>query len=211
MAIKKENLPLLPLRDIVVFPGMVATLFVGRSKSILALESAMELDKKILLVAQKDPTVDEPSVKNLYKIGTVGEVTQIVNLPDGTVKVLVEGRHRARVLSVELQDGYLRGDASLVVSKIVDEETLYVLDKILIKEFEEYAQYNKKITPEFMTSFLGMEDYEKIVDSISVHLSLTISERQDLIDEYNDKDSGIFVFLLSGLYRILKQRRTILN
>ena len=188
MAIKKENLPLLPLRDIVVFPGMVATLFVGRSKSILALESAMELDKKILLVAQKDPTVDEPSVKNLYKIGTVGEVTQIVNLPDGTVKVLVEGRHRARVLSVELQDGYLRGDASLVVSKIVDEETLYVLDKILIKEFEEYAQYNKKITPEFMTSFLGMEDYEKIVDSISVHLSLTISERQDLLEAASIKD-----------------------
>lgn len=188
MAIKKENLPLLPLRDIVVFPGMVATLFVGRSKSILALESAMAVDKKILLVAQKDATVDEPSVKTLYKVGTVGEVTQIVNLPDGTVKVLVEGRYRARVLSVETQDGYLRGDASPIISKLVDEETLYVLDKILIKEFEEYAQYNKKITPEFMTSFLGMEDYEKIVDSISVHLSLTISERQDLLEAASIKD-----------------------
>ncbi len=185
---EKENLPVLPLRDIVVFPGMVATLFVGRSKSILALESAMSLDKKILLLAQKDSSVDDPSAKNLYKVGTVGEITQIVNLPDGTVKVLVEGRYRARVLSVEVGDGYLKGESSQIISQMADEETLYVLDKILIKEFEEYAQYNKKITPEFMNSFLGMEDYEKIVDSISVHLSLTISERQDLLEATSIKD-----------------------
>lgn len=182
MAVKKEHLPLLPLRDIVVFPGMVATLFVGRSKSILALEQAMSSDKKILLLAQKDSSVDEPSSKNLYKIGTVGEITQIVNLPDGTVKVLVEGRYRARVSAVELKEGHLSGEASPLVSQMVDDETLYVLDKILIKEFEEYAQYNKKITPEFMSNFLGMEDYEKIVDSISVHLALTIAERQDLLE-----------------------------
>src|SRR3989338_10433564 len=185
---EKINLPLLPLRDIVVFPGMVATLFVGRSKSILALESAMSLNKKIFLVAQKDSSVDEPSAKNLYKVGTVGEVTQIVNLPDGTVKVLVEGRYRARVLSIEIKEGYLRGDSAPIVSKMVDEDTLYVLDKILIKEFEEYALYNKKITPEFMSTFLGMEDYEKIVDSISVHLSLTIAERQDLLEAASLKD-----------------------
>ena len=180
MAVKKEHLPLLPLRDIVVFPGMVATLFVGRSKSILALEEAMSSGKKILLLAQKDSSVDEPSSKNLYKIGTVGEITQIVNLPDGTVKVLVEGRYRARVSAVESKEGYLSGEASPLVSQMVDEETLYVLDKILIKEFEEYAQYNKKITPEFMTNFLGMEDYEKIVDSISVHLARPSPKRQDL-------------------------------
>lgn len=188
MAIDKQNLPLLPLRDIVVFPGMVATLFVGRSKSILALENAMSVDKKILLVAQQDASVDEPSMKTLYQVGTVGEITQIVNLPDGTVKVLVEGVYRARVLSVDLVDGYLRGDSSAIVSQMVEEETLYVLDKILIKEFEEYAQYNKKITPEFMSNFLGMEDYEKIVDSISVHLSLTIAERQDLLEAPSLKD-----------------------
>ncbi|MDC0349223.1 LON peptidase substrate-binding domain-containing protein, partial [Alphaproteobacteria bacterium] len=154
MAIKKEKLPLLPLRDIVVFPGMMATLFVGRSKSILALEKAMSIDKKIFLLAQKDSGVDDPSEKNLYKVGTVGEITQIVNLPDGTVKVLVEGRYRSRVHSIEVNDGFLKSESSEIESKMVDEETLYVLDKILIKEFEEYAKYNKKITPEFMSTFL---------------------------------------------------------
>ena len=188
MAIKKEKLPLLPLRDIVVFPGMMATLFVGRSKSILALEKAMSIDKKIFLVAQKDSGVDDPSEKNLYKVGTVGEITQIVNLPDGTVKVLVEGRHRSRIHSIEADDGFLKSESSEIRSKMVDEETLYVLDKILIKEFEEYAKYNKKITPEFMSTFLNMDDYEKIVDSISVHLALTVSERQDLLEAISIKD-----------------------
>jgi ATP-dependent Lon protease len=188
MAIKKEKLPLLPLRDIVVFPGMMATLFVGRSKSILALEKAMSIDKKIFLLAQKDSGVDDPSEKNLYKVGTVGEITQIVNLPDGTVKVLVEGCHRSRIHSIEVDDGFLKSESSEIRSKMVDEETLYVLDKILIKEFEEYAKYNKKITPEFMSKFLNMDDYEKIVDSISVHLALTVSERQDLLEAISIKD-----------------------
>lgn len=188
MIIKKEKLPLLPLRDIVVFPGMMATLFVGRSKSIMALENAMSIDKRVLLLAQKDASVDDPLGKDLYKVGTVGEITQIVNLPDGTVKVLVEGRYRARVQSVVFEDGFLKSESTKIKPQMVDEETLYVLDKILIKEFEEYAKFNKKITPEFMSSFLGMEDYEKIVDSVSVHLSLTISERQDLLEAVSVKD-----------------------
>lgn len=188
MVMNKEKLPLLPLRDIVVFPGMMATLFVGRSKSILALESAMAVDKRVLLLAQRDASVDDPAAKDMYKVGTVGEITQIVNLPDGTVKVLVEGRYRARIHSVAFEDGFLKSESSEITPQMVDEETLYVLDKILIKEFEEYAKYNKKITPEFMSSFLSVEDYEKIVDSVTVHLSLTISERQDLLEAISVKD-----------------------
>ena len=188
MAIKKEKLPLLPLRDIVVFPGMMATLFVGRSKSILALEDAMGKDKRILLLAQRDSSVDDPFGKDLHKVGTVGEITQIVNLPDGTVKVLVQGQYRSRVQDVTFEEGFLKSESTEIKPQMVDEETLYVLDKILIKEFEEYAKYNKKITPEFMSSFLSMEDYEKIVDSVIVHLSLTISERQDLLEAVSVKD-----------------------
>lgn len=188
MSTKRETYPILPLRDIVVLPHMTATLFVGRPKSISALHAAMQDNKKILLVVQKESAVDDPLMDDLYTIGTLGVVTQMINLVDGTVKVLVEGLQRARVHSVSEKETHLMGVASMIPPAIVDEDTLYVLDKILLSEFEQYAKYNKKITAELLNTFIRTDDYEKIIDTMSVQLMLTIHERQELLEALSLKD-----------------------
>ncbi|MEI8320878.1 MAG: endopeptidase La [Alphaproteobacteria bacterium] len=184
-----ERLPLLPLRDIVVFPQMIATLFVGRSKSVVALEEAIRLtNRHVIVVTQKESIVDEPTAKDLHKIGTIGQISEMVNLPDGTVKVLIEGKHRATIENVDDKGPFMWGEASTLISPLPDQETLYVLDKLLITEFEEYAKFNKKITPEFIANLFALDDIEKVIDTVSMQIPLTIPERQDLLERLPIKD-----------------------
>jgi len=152
------DIPVLPLRDVVVYPHMVIPLFVGREKSIRCLESAMEQDKLILLVAQKDSSVDNPSREDIYDVGTVATILQLLKLPDGTVKVLVEGNQRARINSLYTNDDLLSADAQYVVTEQVEELEQEVLIRTAVSEFDSYIKLNKKIPPEVLTSLSGIDD-----------------------------------------------------
>ena len=152
-------IPVLPLRDVVVYPHMVIPLFVGREKSINALDTAMQEDKKILLVAQKNAEVDDPAVDDIHKIGTLSTILQLLKLPDGTVKVLVEGAERVRITGYENTDAFFTANIELLVPE--DEENskeLEVLTRSLLAMFEQYVKLNKKIPPEILTSLSGIEE-----------------------------------------------------
>ena len=176
-----QEYPMLPLRDVVVFPHMVVPLFVGREKSIQALEAAMEGSKEILLIAQRDASTDEPGPDDVFDMGTLATVLQLLRLPDGTVKVLVEGNTRARIDSVNEGD-YLTGSALLL-----DEEPLLgregeVLVKTLMEEFEKYVKLSKKVPSEVSNALTGITELERLVDTMAAHLELRIPEKQELLE-----------------------------
>ncbi|MDQ7000195.1 MAG: LON peptidase substrate-binding domain-containing protein, partial [Mariprofundus sp.] len=175
-------LPVLPLRDIVVFPHMIVPLFVGRDKSVKALEEVMASDKKILLLAQKDASNDDPGADDLYSIGTLGNILQLLKLPDGTIKVLVEGG--ARLLVDELiPDGeYLRGRYSLMPDISEDEHELDAVARSLIQQFESYVKLNKKLPPEVMVSVSAVDEVDKLADTIAAHLNLKVEDKQLLLE-----------------------------
>lgn len=182
---KVLELPILPLRDVVVYPHMVIPLFVGRPKSVKALEAAMLENKKIFLVAQKESVKDDPGEKDLYLIGTISSLLQLLKLPDGTVKVLVEGEQRAKVEKYQVIGGnYL--SAQLTPLKEYSEEhsarELEILVRSLISQFEQYIKLNKKIPPEVMASISGIEDPNRLVDTIAAHLSIKVEEKQDILE-----------------------------
>lgn len=182
---KVLELPILPLRDVVVYPHMVIPLFVGRPKSVKALEAAMLENKKIFLVAQKESAKDDPSEKDLYQVGTISSLLQLLKLPDGTVKVLVEGEQRAKAEKYQMVDGsYL--SAQLTPLKEYSEEhserELEILVRSLISQFEQYIKLNKKIPPEVMASISGIEDPNRLVDTIAAHLSIKVEEKQDILE-----------------------------
>lgn len=182
------SLPLLPLRDVVVFPHMVIPLFVGRPRSIKALELAMKQDKRILLSAQKDASQDNPGNKDIYRVGTVANILQMLKMPDGTVKVLVEGEQRAKITAF----GIDRNDAdAAIVCKIklieLDNESnreIEVLTSTIIAEFEKYIKLNTRIPPEILTSLNGIEDAGRIGDAIAAHLNLKNETRQKILELY---------------------------
>ena len=150
--------PVLPLRDIVVFPHMIVPLFVGREKSVRALETAMEGDKRILLVAQRSPDVDDPQAGDLYSIGTVATVLQLLKLPDGTIKVLVEGASRAEIVSVTDRDGLLIGFVrALEPAYTRDSREIEVVSRSLVSMFEQFVKLNRKIPPELLTTLAGID------------------------------------------------------
>lgn len=179
---KESTLPLLPLRDVVVYPHMVIPLFVGREKSISALEHAMSEDKQVVLVAQKHASVDEPSQEDLYEYGTVATVLQLLKLPDGTVKVLVEGRKRAKIASIEESGDHFIAALELHESVSEDEKELEVLSRSLLTRFEQYVNLSKKVPSEVMTSLSGIDDSGRLADTVAAHMSLELAQKQELLE-----------------------------
>ncbi|MCL2658319.1 MAG: endopeptidase La [Betaproteobacteria bacterium] len=176
------ELPLLPLRDVVVFPHMVIPLFVGRPKSIKALESAMEAEKSILLVAQRSAAKDEPTVEDLYEIGCVANILQMLKLPDGTVKVLVEGTQRARLEAVEDQRTVFMARVTPIVSDEVQSHEIEAMRRAILTQFDQYVKLNKKIPPEILTSLSGIDDSGRLADTIAAHLPLKLEQKQGILE-----------------------------
>ena len=174
--------PVLPLRDIVVFPHMIVPLFVGREKSVRALEEVMKDDKQILLVAQKNAGDDDPTPGDIHEVGTVGTVLQLLKLPDGTVKVLVEGSHRARISEYTDNPEFFQAMAVRIEDKTEDSKEYEALARSVIAQFEQYIKLNKKIPPEVLVSLNQIEDPSKLGDTIASHLALKISEKQELLE-----------------------------
>ncbi|MGH8529527.1 MAG: endopeptidase La [Nevskiales bacterium] len=175
--------PVLPLRDVVVYPHMAIPLFVGRPKSIKALEVAMQADKRILLIAQRTAEVDDPAAKDVYAIGTLASILQLLKLPDGTVKVLVEGAERARILHLSEDDGYLAADCEPIPEdKAGDDAELDALMRSTLAVFEQYIKLNKKVPAELLPSLSSMDSAGRLADTIAAHLSLKLDERQRVLE-----------------------------
>ena len=174
--------PVLPLRDIVVFPHMIVPLFVGREKSVRALEDVMKDDKQILLVAQKNAAEDDPSAEDIYTVGTVSTVLQLLKLPDGTVKVRVEGGSRARVVKFVENENFFEVEAEPLPESDTESEDLEALSRSVVSQFEQYIKLNKKIPPEALVSVNQIDEYGKLADTIASHLALKISEKQELLE-----------------------------
>ena len=177
----EQIFPVLPLRDIVVFPHMIVPLFVGREKSVRALEDVMQEDKQILLVAQRDAADDDPTPSQIYDIGTVATVLQLLKLPDGTVKVLVEGQKRAKISRYTARAEFFEASAEDLEETIRDENEVEALSRSVIGEFEQYVKLNKKIPPEVLVSINNIDETTKLVDTIASHLSLKIADKQELL------------------------------
>ncbi|OKP04389.1 endopeptidase La [Xenorhabdus eapokensis] len=182
---ERIEIPVLPLRDVVVYPHMVIPLFVGREKSIHCLEAAMEHDKQVMLVAQKEASTDEPGVNDLFSVGTVASVLQMLKLPDGTVKVLVEGLQRARITTLTDNGEYFYAQVEHLESPDVDEREQEVLVRTVINQFEGYVKLNKKIPPEVLTSLHSIEDAAKLADTIAAHMPLKINDKQTVLEMSN--------------------------
>ena len=177
--------PVLPLRDIVVFPHMIVPLFVGREKSVKALEDVMSNDKKILLVSQKDANDDDPSADDIYSVGTVSTILQLLKLPDGTVKVLVEGGERAKITRYLENDEFFEAEAEIDQPVVEKSKELEALVRSVLKQFEQYIKVNKKIPSEIQSTVSQIEDPAKLSDVVASYLSLTISSKQELLENSN--------------------------
>lgn len=176
-------MPALPLRDVVVYPHMVIPLFVGREKSIQALEAAMEVDKQILLVAQTSAELDDPAEKDLYQVGTVSSILQMLKLPDGTVKVLVEGVQRARIIDLDQEQGFFTARLIPVTeSALAEEREVEILGRSVMSLFEQYVKLNKKVPPEILSSLAGIEEPGRLADTISAHMALKVEEKQKILE-----------------------------
>ena len=177
-----ELLPVLPLRDIVVFPHMIVPLFVGREKSVRALEAVMKDDKQILLVAQKSAEQNDPSAEDIYRVGTVSTILQLLKLPDGTVKVLVEGGRRARIVGFKETESYFEAITEPLPDEVSEAKELEALGRTVVSQFEQYIKLNKKIAPEVLVSLNQIEEPSKLGDTVASHLSLKIAEKQELLE-----------------------------
>ena len=183
-----EVLPLLPLRDVVVFPAMVSPLFVGREKSIQALEEAMEKDKRIMLVAQRDASDDEPGLEDMHPVGTIANILQLLKLPDGTVKVLVEGDVRAELLELIDEETMFRGKVETLVAEDITERENEVLVRSLTGHFEQYVQLSKKVPSDVLSTISGIEDASRLADTIAAHISLKLDEKQLVLEITDAKE-----------------------
>ena len=181
MSIETQTLPVLPLRDVVVYPHMVIPLFVGRKKSIKALDKAMEGNKQILLIAQKSPTEDDPGENETYGVGTMANILQLLKLPDGTIKVLVEGTSRATVSNYREIEGMFVADAELIEPSVVNESDMDVHVRSAINQFEQYVKLNKKVPPEIISSLVSIDDSSRLADTIAAHMSVKIEEKQQVL------------------------------
>ncbi|WP_298189696.1 endopeptidase La [uncultured Pseudomonas sp.] len=176
------ELPLLPLRDVVVYPHMVIPLFVGREKSIEALEAAMTGEKQILLLAQRNPADDDPDEAGLYRVGTVATVLQLLKLPDGTVKVLVEGEQRGEIEQFIAADGHYRAEVQLIDEVDAAERESEVFTRSLLSQFEQYVQLGKKVPAEVLASLNGIDDPSRLVDTMAAHMVLKIEQKQEILE-----------------------------
>ena len=181
MSLETQTLPVLPLRDVVVYPHMVIPLFVGRVKSIKALDRAMEGNKQILLIAQKSPTEDNPGEDETYDVGTMANILQLLKLPDGTIKVLVEGTSRATIYNYRETEGMFVADAKLLEPKIVNEQEMDVHARSAVNQFEQYVKLNKKVPPEIISSLVSIDDSSRLADTIAAHMAVKIEEKQHVL------------------------------
>ncbi len=178
---RTENLPLLPLRDVIIFPSVVTPLFVGREKSIVALQASMAADKQIMLVAQKDAQKDNPTRKEIYEVGTVATILQLIKLPDGTVKVLVEGNQRAKILEIKDYKDYFASDV-LILEEETETEELKKYITSLRKNFQEYVKITRKATPEVLSTINSIDSLSKLSDTLVGHLSVDLKEKQEILE-----------------------------
>lgn len=206
----RVEIPVLALRDVVVYPHMVIPLFVGREKSIKCLEAAMDNDKQIFLVAQKDASVDDPSTDDVYQTGTIATVLQLLKLPDGTVKVLVEGTQRAKIDEFLITDEYFFAQAQYIPSQDVDEQEQDILVRSAISQFEGYVKLNKKIPPEVLTSVSGIDEAARLADTMAAHMPIKVPEKQKVL-EINDvtKRLEYLMALMEGEIDLLQVEKKI--
>jgi ATP-dependent Lon protease len=204
--------PVLPLRDIVVFPHMIVPLFVGREKSVRALEDVMKDDKQILLVTQKNAAQDDPTPADIYSVGTVGTVLQLLKLPDGTVKVLVEGGQRAAISRFTDLEDFFQAYADAVEDDAGDDREIDALARTVITQFEQYIKLNKKIPPEVLVSINQIDEPSKLADTIASHLSLKIPEKQELLEcrTVNERLEKVYSFM-EGEIGVLQVEKRIRN
>lgn len=179
---KSVSLPLLPLRDVVVYPHMVVPLFVGRDKSILALEHAMEADKQVVLVAQKDPSVDNPGAEDVYKVGTLATILQMLKLPDGTLKVLVEGLNRVAIEDTFEDQTFITATTADLISAPLNDDESTALMNSTVSLFEQYVNLSKKIPSEVISTVSGIEDGERLADTIASHMTLSLEQKQRVLE-----------------------------
>ncbi|MBS0412111.1 MAG: LON peptidase substrate-binding domain-containing protein, partial [Proteobacteria bacterium] len=180
-----KTLPVLPLRDIVVFPHMVVPLFVGREKSVKALEEVMKTDKQILLVTQKDRDEDDPAPEDIFDVGVLATVLQLLKLPDGTVKVLVEGKSRAAVLKFTAREDFYEASISAIEEDGGEAHEAEALSRAVIEQFENYVKLNKKVPPEALAAIPQITEPGKLADNIAAHLAVKINDRQQLLEIFN--------------------------
>ncbi|MBC7471136.1 MAG: LON peptidase substrate-binding domain-containing protein, partial [Ramlibacter sp.] len=201
------DLPLLPLRDVVVFPHMVIPLFVGRPKSIKALESAMEAERRIMLVAQKAAAKDEPAVTDMFEVGCISTILQMLKLPDGTVKVLVEGQQRARVNRIDDGEAHFTANVTPVEAAAGDQKSseIEALRRAVMQQFDQYVKLNKKIPPEILTSISSIDDPGRLADTIAAHLPLKLDNKQIVLDLSDVK------LRLENLFEQIEREVDILN
>jgi len=183
-----KALPLLPLRDVVVYPQMVVPLFVGREKSILALEDSMGVHKQILLVAQKDAADDDPTPEAVYGVGTLANILQMLKLPDGTVKVLVEGAQRVRLGDIRESEGHFVASYSVPDEEELGEREADVLMRTLVSQFEQYVNLSKKIPSEVITTLNGIEEIDRLADTVATHMSISLEQKQEVLEEGSVKN-----------------------
>ncbi|MGH1375791.1 MAG: endopeptidase La [Alphaproteobacteria bacterium] len=202
----------LPLRDIVVFPHMIVPLFVGREKSVQALEHVMHADKQIVLVTQKTPAEDDPKAEDLFNVGTIGTILQMLKLPDGTVKVLVEGGERVRISNMTDEKGYMEANIAEISDPTIENEEVEALARAVVTQFEQYVKLNKKIPPEVIVSINQIDGVSKMADTIASHLALKIEQKQDLLEQAstNDRLEKIYSFIEGeiGVLQVEKRVRS---
>ncbi|WP_424406576.1 endopeptidase La [Pasteurella sp. PK-2025] len=179
---QQQTIPVLPLRDVVVFPYMVMPLFVGRAKSIRSLDEAMETGKQLLLVSQKQADLEEPTVEDVYHVGTVANIIQLLKLPDGTVKVLVEGQQRAKIDDLEDNGEFFSAKISLIDTELGDEKELEVVKKATLAEFEKYAKLNKKVQPDVHAALERIEEFDRLSDTLAAHMPVAVKHKQKVLE-----------------------------
>src|SRR5258708_37740117 len=204
--------PVLPLRDIVVFPHMIVPRFVGREKSVRALEDVMKNDKQVLLATQKTATQDDPRADDIYTVGTVGTVLQLLKLPDGTVKVLIEGGQRARIVKFAENPNFFQGFAETIADRDHEGKEVEALARSVVAHFEQCIKLNKKIPSEVLVSVNQIEDPSKLADAVASHLGLKIADKQELLqtDTVVKRLERVFVFMEGeiGMLQVEKRLRS---
>ena len=203
-------LPLVPLRDVVIFPGVVTPLFVGRDKSINALQKAMADDKSVMLIAQRNADDEDPKKDDLYKIGTVSTILQLIKLPDGTFKVLVEGIKRASLEKIKDKKEYLESEVEILNSNVMDEDLQQSYINTLKSQFKDLSKSSSKIRPEIISQARSIERLDKLIDTLVGHLSLSLEDRQILLEEIDlEERSKNLVSLLENQLDLTQMEKKI--
>ena len=205
-----NNIPVLPLRNIVVFPNMVVPLFVGRDKSINALEKVMDKDQELLFLTQNNSEVDDPGKDDLYKIGTRGKILQLLKLPDGTVKVLVEGKDRCKVENIKFSEKYINANITILPDLNSNKETIRALARSVKDKYENYAKINNKVSSEVLTSVKDIEEENKLADTVASQIAISIKEKQKILEESDlEKRLNMILTYIEGELSVLKVEKKI--